>query len=276
MKTLSTDLIRIDGNTQSRIAINEDVVSDYVDIIQKAGTEWPFPPIDVFYDGTDYFDADGFHRYLAALRAKRASIPCKIHKGTARDALIFGMTANDRHGLRMTRADKRKCVEWFLDDNSKLTQKAIAESTGVSTSLIKKIIAERNPASISGKPKVKRKTPPKRDGKGHITPSPTNRGVSDPFDEIGDPFNEIPDEVFEDVEVVDTVEEPESEPPKKGTPAKQYDNCYWLKQWEQAIGPMVRLVDKLAGSVGQSKCKSHKAVQSYLNKATEEIEKWMK
>ena len=270
MKSLSTDLIRIDGNTQSRIAINEDVVSDYADIIQKAGTEWPFPPIDVFYDGTDYFDADGFHRYLAALRTKRASIPCKIHKGTARDALIFGMTANDRHGLRMTRADKRKCVEWFLDDDSKLTQKAIAESTGVSTSLIKKIIAERNPASISGK------IPPKGDGKGHITPYTPISGGSDPFDETGDPFNEIPDEVFEDVEVVDTIEEPESEPPKKGAPPRQFDNSYWLKQWEQAIGPMVRLVDKLAGNVGQSKCKSHKAVQSFLNKATEELERWMK
>lgn len=106
---------------------------------------------------------------------------------------------------------------------------------------------------------------------------PKTEPIPDPPESVdSDPFNEIPDEVFENVEVVDTIEEPEPEPPKKGTPPKQFDNSYWLKQWEQAIGPMVRLVDKLAGNVGQSKCKSHKAVQGYLNKATEEVERWMK
>ena len=104
MKTapLSLDLLRIDGGTQSRLCINQDAVDDYAEIISAApATEWPFPPLDVFHDGSAYFVADGFHRCLGAVRAKRGSVPCVVHKGTATDALVFGMTANDRHGLRM-------------------------------------------------------------------------------------------------------------------------------------------------------------------------------
>lgn len=143
-KVLSVDLPRIDADTQSRVAIDDDVVSDYTDIIEES-TAWPFPPIDVFHDGTDYLIADGFHRFLAAHRAKRGSIPCKVHKGTARDARIFGMTANDKHGLRMSRADKRACVEWLLDHGGKMAQKTVAEKAGVSIRTVQAVVADRKP-----------------------------------------------------------------------------------------------------------------------------------
>ena len=161
MKTtpLAIDLLRIDGDTQSRLGINEDTVSDYCDVIAECNGEWAFPPLDVFYDGTEYFVADGFHRLLAAQRAKRGSIPCKIHKGTARDARIFGMTANDKHGLRLSRAERRANVEWLLDNGGKMTQKAIAESAGVTSRTVKNIVAERNKESIAKKGKVSPSTP---------------------------------------------------------------------------------------------------------------------
>lgn len=150
-KPLSVDLIRIDGDTQSRIKINDDTIDEYYELIGDG--EWPFPPLDVFHDGTDYFLADGFHRILAAERAKRGSVPCVIHRGGARDARIFGMTANDRHGLRMSRADKRACVEWLLDQPGKMSQKEIAEKAGVTSRTVKSIVAERNPLSVQGKVK---------------------------------------------------------------------------------------------------------------------------
>jgi len=148
-KNLAIDLLRIDGGTQSRVAINEDVVTDYTSIISEVGSGWPFPPIHVFHDGTDYFVADGFHRVLAGQRAKRGLIPCEIHKGTAEDAHIFGMTANDRHGLRMSREDKRACVEWLLDQPGRMSQKEIAEKAGVSRTTVQTIVADRNPASVN-------------------------------------------------------------------------------------------------------------------------------
>lgn len=181
-KTLSIDLIRLDGDTQSRVKINEEAVADYCDIITEAD-DWPFEPLDVFHDGTDYFLADGFHRTLAAHRAKRASIPCRIHTGGAFDAHVFGMTANDRHGLRMTRDDKRHCVEWLLDNGPKMTQKDIAEKAGVTSRTVKAIVADRNDASVAGKVK-----PPKRDGEGKVSPSTPISGGKEPEDHIEEPL----------------------------------------------------------------------------------------
>lgn len=142
-KALSIDLLRIDGDTQSRVAINEDVVDDYAEIICESSGEWPFPPLDVFHDGSEYYVADGFHRFLAANRAGRASLQCNVRRGTARDARIFGMTANDRHGLRMSRADKRACVEWLLDSGGKLSHSEIARCAGVTARTVRAIVADR-------------------------------------------------------------------------------------------------------------------------------------
>lgn len=210
--SLSVDLLRIDAGTQSRLAINEDVVAEYTEVITQAGIDWPFPPLDVFHDGADYFVADGFHRLLAAIRAKLASVPCNIHKGTASDARIFGMTANDRHGLRMSREDKRACVEWLLDNGGKMTQKAVAEKAGVDVRTVQRIIADRNPSSIAGKA-----NPPKVEPT--LSPHHTSRGDSDPFadpfDE-DDPFGEAP----ESPENAPEPEEPD-QPPTGGSGARR-------------------------------------------------------
>jgi uncharacterized ParB-like nuclease family protein len=172
LKPLAIELLRIDGDTQSRVAINEETVEAYCEIITEADkTTWPFPPLDVFHDGTDHFVADGFHRFLAANRAGRGSVPCEIHDGTAQDARIWGLTANDRHGMRMSRADKRKCVDWLRATFPKMPQKELAEKAGVSIRTIKYIIAEDNTASLS-----KKAVPPKRDGKGQIAPDTPSRG----------------------------------------------------------------------------------------------------
>ena len=264
---LAVELPRIDGGTQSRIKIDEDVVQDYVALITES-KEWPFPPLDVFHDGTDYFVADGFHRLLGARRTKRGSIPCHIHEGTARDARIFGMTANDKHGLRMTRADKRACVEWLLDNGGKLTQKEIAEKAGVTVRTVQTIVAERKP-----------KTPPQSpatSGGENTQTSGHSGGDVDPFDDTEDPFGE---DGGTDSDGTDT-QEPSHRPPRKGKgapagPPKQYDRSAWFKQWEQAIGPVVRLVDKIAGEVGERHDPHQEAIQRALNAATEDMAEWM-
>lgn len=156
LEILPIDLIRLDGETQARIKTNEDAVDDYAEVITNEGGDWPFDPIDVFHDGSDYFVADGFHRTLAAIRLKRASIPCRVHQGTAKDAKIFGMTANDTHGLRMTREDKRACVEWLLDHGGKMTYADISAKAGVSVRTVERIVADRKipkpPLAGSSKP----------------------------------------------------------------------------------------------------------------------------
>jgi len=162
--------LRIDGETQCRVSINEDTVSDYAEQIEASG-EWPFPPLVVFHDGTDNLLADGFHRLLAARRAKLEEVPCKIHQGTAADARIFGMTANDQHGLRMTRADKRACVEWLLDNGGRMTREEVARLAGVTSRTVSQVVADRNPESLDGKA-----TPPKQDSKVKTSPSTPSSG----------------------------------------------------------------------------------------------------
>lgn len=231
-KDLAIDLLRIDADTQSRIGIDEDVVEEYAELIAESGT-WPFPPVDVFADGTpdNYMMADGFHRYLAGQRAKRASIPCRIHPGTAFDARVFAMTANDKHGLRMTRKDKRACVEWLLD-NYKMTQKVIAAKAGVSVRTVKTIVADRNPTSVAGK------LP-----KGQIAPSTPSSGGSDPFDEVdeGDPVD-VPETSFQ-------VEDEEEEKPEKPNGKPNSEASVILDCFDRPVPTAFRDAQATAGSI---------------------------
>lgn len=84
---LDLDLIRIDGGTQSRVELNQETVAEYCEAY-KAGAN--MPPVIVFYDGTDRWLADGFHRYLVrrprgSRRSTRTSRParCVMPSSTA-------------------------------------------------------------------------------------------------------------------------------------------------------------------------------------------------
>lgn len=105
--------IRIDGGTQSRVAISEDTVMDYTEALLD-GTQ--MFPVVVFFDGKQHWLADGFHRYHAHNRAKLKEMDCEIKNGTKRDAKIFSWSANSKHGLRRSNADKRKIVIEALED----------------------------------------------------------------------------------------------------------------------------------------------------------------
>ena len=178
-ETLSIDLLRLDAGTQARVKTSEETVVEYAELLTEK-TGWPFNnPVDVFHDGTDYFVADGFHRVLAANRVKRASVPCRIHSGTAHDAKIFGMTANDHHGLRMSRADKRACVQWLLDNGGKLTQEELSKKAGVSRSTLNRIISEKN--QIVSMTQSDQKTLGKSS---EVTPETVSDGDDPPFDDV--------------------------------------------------------------------------------------------
>ncbi len=170
-KTLAIDVLRIDADTQARVKISDETVEAYSEVLESAGKEWPFGPVDVFHDGNEYYVADGFHRTLAAARVKRASIPCRIHKGTAKDAKIFGMTANDTHGLRMTNEDKRACVLWLVKQGG-MTQEEMATKSGTSRRFVQKIVAEKKAHGAPSSSKTRGKSS-----------SGKKKSESDPFDE---------------------------------------------------------------------------------------------
>lgn len=112
-KTLPMDVIRIDGGTQSRSRIHEDVVAMYALAMAEGAA---FPPGVAFFDGKDYWLADGFHRYHALRSNKKASMVCRVANGTVRDAILYSYGANGMHGMQMTNEDKRRIVLEMLND----------------------------------------------------------------------------------------------------------------------------------------------------------------
>jgi hypothetical protein len=143
---LSIGLIKVDGGTQTREALNRDVVAEYAEAMLEGAD---FPPVVVYYDGSDYWLADGFHRY-AAHRFLRANthrefeqISAIVRQGHRRDAVLFSVGANANHGLRRTNADKRRAVETLLMDPewSKWSDREIARKCGVNNSMVSRMRA---------------------------------------------------------------------------------------------------------------------------------------
>lgn len=135
---LPLNLIRTDGGTQPREAINHDVVEEYRAEMVK-GTK--FPDIVVFYDGSAYWLADGFHRVLAAKQARKQSLNADVRQGARRDAVLHSVGANAAHGLRRTNADKRRAVTRLLEDEEwgKWSDREIARRCGVSNVFVSKL-----------------------------------------------------------------------------------------------------------------------------------------
>jgi hypothetical protein len=148
--TVITDLplikIRTDGGTQSRAILDTAKVQEYEQII-KDDEGWPFPPLTVYHDGTEYWLADGFHRRAAAARNFLHHVPCEVRQGTRRDAVLFACGANATHGLPRNDADKRRAVETLLRDEewSKWSDREIARRCAVSATFVGKLRAELQP-----------------------------------------------------------------------------------------------------------------------------------
>jgi hypothetical protein len=122
--------IRTDGGTQPRSLIDFAAVEDYADQM-KDGAK--FPPVDLFYDGSEYWLADGFHRCKAAFAAGLDDIACTIHQGTQQDAQWFSFSANKSNGLRRTNEDKQRAVKAALAHPkcAGLSDNQIAKHVGV-------------------------------------------------------------------------------------------------------------------------------------------------
>lgn len=137
-KTLNIHLLTIDGGTQSRSAIDEDVVAEYA-LAYEDDAELPEPV--VFFDGSNNWLADGFHRYFAHLSRDKTTIIVDQRKGTRRDAVLYSLQANISHGLRPNNDDKRKAVGTMLADSewAELSDRAIARHCGCSHNLVAKM-----------------------------------------------------------------------------------------------------------------------------------------
>lgn len=136
-KTTQVDMkyVRLDGGTQPRAEILESVINDYAERIEAGDA---FPPVTIFFDGSEYWLADGFHRVKAYAKNGTTIIDADVRQGTRRDAVWFSYGANKDHGLRRTNADKRRSITGALTDDewSQKSDVLIAEWCGVSAHFV--------------------------------------------------------------------------------------------------------------------------------------------
>jgi hypothetical protein len=128
--------IRTDAGCQPRSGIVDEVVEDYHAHLSHGGD---LPPVAVFYDGSEYYLADGYHRFAAHDRAGLKRINAIITQGTLREAVLYSLGANQTHGLRRSNEDKRRAVERMFGDDEwrNWSDAKIADHIGVSQSFVR-------------------------------------------------------------------------------------------------------------------------------------------
>ena len=132
--------IRIDGNTQARIKLNQDVVNEYAEHL-KDGDK--FPPMVVYHDGTDHWLADGFHRYFAYKLNKETMVEVEVIVGTVEDAQEYSFSANQgsKRGLSNSPEDNRNIIIRMLQSPrwSAWSSDTIAKHIGVSKRTVSRV-----------------------------------------------------------------------------------------------------------------------------------------
>lgn len=142
MKELKVSEIRIDGSTQIRKQLNKDKVNEYAEQMEEGVA---FPPITVFYDGSSYWLASGFHRLFAEKQRGSETLKVTLMNGTVDEATWFALGDN-KHGLNMTAEDYRRSIEIALNHPkwSTYSNAQIAAHVGVSASTVARVKKERN------------------------------------------------------------------------------------------------------------------------------------
>jgi len=136
-QNLTLDQIRIDGGTQPRVAIDEQVVADYAELYSTGAD---LPPVTVFFDGAAYWLADGFHRYWANKRIDCERVFAEVRQGTQRDAQWYSFSANANHGLRRCQEDVAHILNRLFSDQkwSETPIRELADHTGIPKSTVQR------------------------------------------------------------------------------------------------------------------------------------------
>lgn len=139
---LAISAIRRDGGTQPRASIHVETTREYAQAM-KDGADLGAPV--VFYDGAQYWLADGFHRVIGWMHEGKLTMECDVRQGTREDAILYSAGANSKHGMRRTNEDKRRGVLSVLTIprfRDGMTLDEIARHCDVSLKFVKDIQGE--------------------------------------------------------------------------------------------------------------------------------------
>jgi len=108
MNAVPLDTITLDEELQPRAAIDRTVLENYVQLLVDGVV---FPPVVVFREGNTLWLSDGFHRWHAHKVIDADTINVTIHEGSRRQALLYSLAANSKHGLQRGATDYRRAYE---------------------------------------------------------------------------------------------------------------------------------------------------------------------
>ncbi len=147
LQMLALDQLSLDERLQARVGgVNERVAREYADAMQNGDV---FPPAAVFDDGAHLWLAGGYHRVHARRLLGVTEIEAVVRKGTFKEALLFALLDNARHGLPRTEEDKRHAVEVLLADPEwrEWSTNSMAQKLNLSWGFVDRIRAQLNAKS---------------------------------------------------------------------------------------------------------------------------------
>lgn len=153
---LALDTLRLDERTQLRAARSAATLDEYASrmaldeesgqVVDPAMRPWPAVVVYRDAQGVQWV-ADGHHRVEAAQRAGLTSIQVEVAEGELRDAVMYAASANTRHGLRLTTADKRRAITAVLSypEGWEMSDRAVAALCGASHPTVAAVKRELRP-----------------------------------------------------------------------------------------------------------------------------------
>lgn len=133
VREIPLDELILDPNLNLRDRLDEATVERYVESWDR------MPPITIYEVDNRWLIVDGFHRHAAAVSLNRRTIPAEIREGSFSDALDYAAGANLRHGLPLTRAERRRAVEVKLRLHHDRSDRGLADDLGVHRDLVAKV-----------------------------------------------------------------------------------------------------------------------------------------
>jgi hypothetical protein len=161
---------------QSRAETNQELIAEYAEMMQD-GVEFD-PAQGVQDEAGRIFIHDGLHRGEAA-KVAGVLLLVEVAPGTKQDAEWLALSANQKHGLRRTQADKQVIIRKALlhPYGVKLSNREIARHCGVSDKTVGRI--RREMETTAEIPQLDKRVVQKADGTTYEIDT-TNIGSSQP------------------------------------------------------------------------------------------------
>jgi hypothetical protein len=130
--------ILVDPSIASRKALNPKRVEHYRQILESDND---LDPVIVFHDGQTNWLSDGFHRIEAYKKADQTQIPTDVRHGTRRDAILYAIEANAKHGLCLSLAERKNAATTLLQDTewSQWSDRKIGKICGINHETVRSL-----------------------------------------------------------------------------------------------------------------------------------------